>query len=217
MHFIMNFQAGKNKASIGDLFVPAAPGHQRPPISSTQHLFLLYFQSMRHLLMSLCLFWSATSPERHWKEYLVSLVELEHRLVELHIRVRWAVFIMSRATNQSLQKILTGSWGEGEWQFPVGTSAWLESTQLPCQYPPVHQMIRYTHTLQVYVPQPVSADRHTLMGFLRDYKGTEETGVEKRITGTGTEDPCVPLHCSTPIKGVLTTGRPQQVCDKHPR
>lgn len=81
---------------------------------------------------------------------------------------------MSWATNQSLYKIHPGKGGEGEWQFPVGTSAWLESTQLPCQYPPVHQVIRYTYTLRVHVPPVVPVDRDTLMSFLRGYKGTEE-------------------------------------------
>lgn len=122
---------------------------------------------------------------------------------------------MSWATNQSLYKIRIGREGEGEWQFPVGTSAWLESTQLPCQYPPVHQVIQYTYTLWVHVPSPVSADQHTLMGFLWGYKGTEE-GVKKEWEARVLKNS---LHtvalCFTPAKGLLTTDRPQKVCDMH--
>lgn len=93
---------------------------------------------------------------------------------------------MSWATNQSLYKIHPGTGGEGEWQFPVGPSAWLESTQLPCQYPPVHQVIRYTYTLRVDVPPVVPVGHDTLMSFLRGYKGTEE-GVEVGMREADTE------------------------------
>ncbi len=110
---------------------------------------------------------------------------------------------MSWATNQSLYKIHTGMGGEGEWQFPVGTGAWLESTQLPCQYPPAHQVIQYTYTLWVHVPPPVSADQHTLMGFLWGRKGTEE-GVEKEWEALRNSMHSAAL-CFTPIKGLLTT------------
>lgn len=123
---------------------------------------------------------------------------------------------MSWATNQSLNKIHTGWGGEGEWQFPVGTSAWLESTQLPCQYPPAHQVIQCTYTLWVHVPPPVSADQHTLMGFLWGYKGTEE-GVEKEWEAQVLKNsPHAAALCFTPIKCLLTTDSPQKVCDMHP-
>lgn len=108
---------------------------------------------------------------------------------------------MSWATNQSLYKIHTGRGGEGEWQFPVGTGAWLESTQLPCQYPPAHQVIQYTCTLWVHVPPPLSADQHTLMGILWGYKGTEE-GVEKEWEALRNSMHTAAL-CFTPIKGLL--------------
>lgn len=68
--------------------------------------------------------------------------------------------------------------GEAGWRFPVGPCAWLESTQLPCQYPPAHQVIQYTCALWVHVPPRVSADQHALMGFLGGYEGTEE-GMKK--------------------------------------
>lgn len=118
-------------------------------------------------------------------------------------------------TNHSTRSTQEGE-GRGEWQFPVGTSAWLESTQLPCQYPPAHQVIQYTYTLWVHVLPLVSVDQHTLMGFLRGYKGTEE-GLEKEW------EALVPRNslnasalCFTSIKGLLTTNRPKKVSDMHP-
>lgn len=112
---------------------------------------------------------------------------------------------MSWATNQSLYKIHTGRGGVGEWQFPMDMSAWLESTQLPCQYPPAHQVIQYTYTLWVHVPPLVSVEEHTLMGFLRGYKETEE-GVGKEWEAQVQKNS---LHttslCFTSIKGLVTT------------
>lgn len=69
----MNFCGDKNKSAIGDLLVSTTPNHRGPSVPSAHQLLLLHLGSLRPSLSSLCLFWSALSPGKHWNKYLVSL------------------------------------------------------------------------------------------------------------------------------------------------
>lgn len=211
----MNFQGDKNKASIGDLFVSTALGHQGPPIPSTHHLHLLHLPSLRPFLLSLCLFWSAFSPVdteisiwcpwRSWNAGWPSYISLYIGLCSP---------CPEQPTNHS-----TRSTQEGEGRVN-GSSQWAPALDWSRHNYHVNILLRIrwynTHMLSGRMFPHQSQWTNILWwvsyGAIKELRRVWRRNERRRYRGT--------LHtaalCFTPIKGLLTTDRPQKVCGMHP-